>query len=38
MELIIERVVALFYLIVGLSGIFQTRLWMELSKELLKSP
>ena len=38
MELIIERVVALFYLILGLSCIFQGRIWMELSKELLKKP
>ena len=38
MELIIERVVALFYLIAGLSCIIQARIWLELSKELLKKP
>ncbi len=38
MELVIERVVALVYLIIGLSCIFQARIWMELSKELLNSP
>ncbi len=38
MELVIERVVALVYLIIGLSCIFQARMWMELSLELLKKP
>ena len=38
MELIIERVVALFYLIAGFSCIFQARIWIDLSKELLKKP
>ena len=38
MELIIERVVALFYLIAGLSCIIQARIWIDLSKELLKKP
>lgn len=38
MELIIERVVALFYLIVGLSCIIQARIWIDLSRELLKKP
>ncbi len=38
MELIIERAVALFYLIAGLSCILQARIWIDLSKELLKKP
>ncbi len=38
MELIIERAVALFYLIIGLSCIIQARIWIDLSKELLKNP
>ena len=38
MELIIERVVALVYLIIGLSYVFHNRMWMELSKELLEKP
>jgi len=38
MELIIERAVALFYLIAGLSCIIQARIWIDLSKELLKKP
>ena len=38
MELIIERAVALFYLIAGLSCIIQPRIWIDLSKELLKKP
>ena len=38
MELLIERVVALVYLILGLSCIFQARMWMELSLELLNKP
>ena len=38
MELLIERVVALVYLIMGLSCIVQARMWRELSLELLNSP
>ncbi len=38
MELIIERAVALFYLIAGLSCILQARIWIDLSKELFKKP
>ena len=38
MELIIERVVALVYLIIGLSYVFHNRMWMGLSKELLEKP
>ncbi len=38
MELLIERVVALVYLIMGLSCLVQARMWKELSLELLNSP
>ena len=38
MEVIIEKIVALFYLVLGLSCIIQARIWIDLSRELLKKP
>ena len=38
MEVIIERFVAIFYLLIGLSCVIQARIWIDLSKELLKKP